>query len=68
MTQCKCKQKQYKLKKKEVTTMEEYEKCAWCGEECEKSELVKETHMGYLCEYCVRALESRGEHLCIEIN
>ena len=40
--------------------MEEYEKCAWCGEECEKSELVKETHMGYLCEYCVRALESRG--------
>ena len=53
---------------KEVTAMEEYEKCAWCGEECEKSELVKETHMGYLCEYCVRALESRGEHLCIEIN
>ena len=37
-------------------------------DEYEKSEFVKETHMGYLCKYCVRALESRGEHLCIEIN
>lgn len=51
-----------------MSDFDEYEKCAWCGEEYEKYELVKETHMGYLCEYCVRELESRGEHLCIEIN
>ena len=45
MIQCKCKQKQYKLNER-GNIMDEYEKCAWCGEECEKSEIVKETHMG----------------------
>lgn len=45
---------------------EEMEICAWCGEEYSKDELVKEKDLGYLCNTCVQAIKSRGEHLTIE--
>lgn len=48
--------------------MSDYLECAWCREIFEADELVKEVDLGYLCEHCIRALESRGEHLEIEIN
>ena len=40
--------------------------CAWCGEEFEKSELLKEKYLGYICWHCAKAIESRGEKLYIE--
>lgn len=41
-------------------------KCNWCNEEYPESELVKEKDLGYLCNTCVNAILSRGEHLTIE--
>ena len=45
---------------------EETETCAWCHEEYPESELVREKDLGYLCNTCVQAILSRGEHLNIE--
>lgn len=41
--------------------------CAWCGDEYDKSDLVK-TDLGYLCDNCVRAIESRGESIIVYFN
>jgi len=40
-------------------------KCEWCGELCDKFDMIKELNMGYLCSSCVDALHSRGEKLTI---
>ena len=40
--------------------------CAWCGEICDKSELKEELNLGYLCDGCIRAIESRGEELYLK--
>ena len=37
--------------------------CTWCGEICDKSALKEELNLGYLCDSCIRAIESRGEDL-----
>ena len=37
--------------------------CTWCGEIFDKSELKEELNLGYLCDGCIRAIESRGEEL-----
>lgn len=37
--------------------------CQWCGELFPKSELREETDLGLLCEHCIIAIQSRGEHL-----
>lgn len=42
---------------------EEIIKCQWCGEECDPDEGRYEENMGFLCDTCIRALESRGEEL-----
>ena len=41
-------------------------KCAWCGEEFEKSALCKEKDLGYLCNTCARGIESREGPLTFE--
>ncbi|MGN1392603.1 MAG: hypothetical protein ACI4V7_00955 [Succinivibrionaceae bacterium] len=38
---------------------ERYGKCSWCGEEFPLSDLKKEKDMGYLCNQCVKGIESR---------
>ncbi len=45
---------------------EELEYCEWCGELMLASEMRKEERMGYLCDRCQRAIESRGEELNYE--
>lgn len=40
--------------------MEELKFCDWCDEEFEECELTK-TSLGYLCDCCIREIESRGE-------
>lgn len=42
---------------------EEYHTCEWCGEEFPESEMRYEKNMGWLCDTCIRAIESRGEEL-----
>lgn len=37
-------------------------KCRWCGEFFDEEDLKIEMNMGPLCDNCVAALESRGEH------
>ena len=37
--------------------------CTWCGEIYDKSALKEELNLGYLCDSCIRAIESRGEDL-----
>lgn len=37
--------------------------CAWCFELYPKRDCVKEVDLGWLCPYCVQAIESRGEKL-----
>lgn len=41
-------------------------KCAWCGEEFEKSALHKEKDLGYLCNTCARGIASREGPLTFE--
>ena len=41
-------------------------KCAWCGEEFEKSALRKEKDLGYLCNTCARGIASREGSLTFE--
>lgn len=45
---------------------EEYDYCEWCGELMPTSEMRKETKLGYLCDTCQSAIESRGEKLTYE--
>ena len=40
--------------------------CTWCGEIFDKSELKEELNLGYLCDGCIRAIESRGEELYLK--
>lgn len=42
---------------------EETAKCNWCGEEFSLLELRNEKDLGYLCNHCIRGIESRGEEL-----
>lgn len=42
---------------------EEYQICKWCDELYPESELRKEEHLGYLCNRCIKGIESRGEKL-----
>lgn len=37
--------------------------CAWCEELYPESELQEEASIGLLCDYCIQAIESRGEKL-----
>ena len=41
--------------------------CAWCHDDYDKYDLVK-TDFGYLCDRCVRAIESRGERVTVYLN
>lgn len=41
-------------------------KCAWCGEEFEKSALRKEKDLGYLCNTCAKGIASREGTLTFE--
>ncbi len=45
---------------------EEMEYCEWCKELMSASEMRKEEKLGYLCERCQMAIESRGEELTYE--
>ncbi len=45
---------------------DQYEFCDWCGELMPIDELRKEVNLGYLCDGCRRAIESRGEKLTYE--
>lgn len=40
--------------------------CAWCKEEFPIYDMKKEVNLGYLCDSCQRAIESRGEELVFE--
>ena len=42
---------------------EETRVCKWCGEEYPESDMHKEKDMGWLCDQCIRGIESRGEEL-----
>lgn len=44
-------------------TNETWHNCQWCGEIFPEDELREEKDLGYLCEYCISAIESRGEKL-----
>lgn len=44
---------------------EETIKCAWCGEEYPKSELIHEKDLGHICGTCAQAIMSHGEKLHI---
>lgn len=41
-------------------------KCAWCGEEFEKSNMKKEKDLGYLCNTCAKGIQSREGKLNFE--
>lgn len=43
---------------------DEVEKCDWCGEYFDHSELA-DTDLGYLCDQCQAAIKSRGEHFTV---
>lgn len=45
---------------------ETYERCEWCNEIYPKSELKKEKDLGYLCNRCIKGLESREGPLTFE--
>lgn len=45
---------------------DKYEFCEWCGKLLLINELRKEVNLGYLCDECRRAIESRGEKLTFE--
>ena len=45
---------------------EEYVTCSWCGEDVPKSDCQHEVDMGWLCDYCIQAIESRGEQLLFD--
>lgn len=39
--------------------LERYGKCGWCGDTLPLSDLRREKHFGYLCNHCIKGLESR---------
>ena len=43
--------------------LDEQVECQWCHGMFERCDLRKETNMGYICDACARAIESRGEEL-----
>lgn len=45
---------------------EETAKCGWCKEEYPIEDLVEERDFGYLCDSCVRELQSRGEEIWLK--
>lgn len=45
---------------------ETYERCEWCNEIYPKFELKKEKDLGYLCNRCIKGLESREGPLTFE--
>ena len=45
---------------------EETVECAWCNRELPKCECHKEVDMGWLCDKCEQAINSRGETLTFE--
>ena len=47
--------------------MEDFKNCDWCNNEFEEYELTK-TSLGYLCDCCIRAIESRGESVNVIIG
>ena len=49
-----------------MDNFDDVKKCAWCDEEYEVCEMKKELYLGYLCDRCIRAIESRGEKLIFE--
>ena len=61
-----------KMSKKEaLSVLEELEeeetgRCVWCGGSFPLSEMNKEKDMGYICDHCKEALQSRGEELEFE--
>lgn len=44
---------------------EETCKCEWCEEEYEPDQL-HETELGMLCDRCIAAILSRGEHIWVK--
>lgn len=44
---------------------EEPEKCTWC-EETYESDQLHDTEIGRLCDRCIDAILSRGEHIWVK--
>ena len=49
--------------KDSIKPNEKHHRCRWCNELHPKSELHLEADFGFLCDNCIRAIESRGETL-----
>ena len=45
---------------------ERYGKCEWCGDILPLSDLRKEETLGYLCNHCIKGIESREGPLSFE--
>lgn len=45
---------------------ERYGKCEWCGDILPLSDLRKEKKLGYLCNHCIKGIESREGPLSFE--
>lgn len=45
---------------------EDMQECTWCHEMCPESDMKYEKDLGWLCMYCIQAIESRGEKLVFE--
>ena len=45
---------------------ERYGKCEWCGDILPLSDLRKEEKLGYLCNHCIKGIESREGPLSFE--
>jgi hypothetical protein len=43
--------------------MEDCDVCVWCNNQ---NDDLKRTSLGLVCSRCVRAIESRGECICVE--
>lgn len=46
--------------------VEDMQECTWCHEMCPESDMKYERDLGWLCMYCIQAIESRGEKLNFE--
>ncbi|HOA80016.1 MAG TPA: hypothetical protein PKK61_02990 [Defluviitaleaceae bacterium] len=46
-----------------VEANDEYWKCQWCDKLVYNTDGKVEVEMGFLCDTCIRAIESRGEKL-----
>ena len=45
---------------------ERYGRCEWCGDILPLSDLRKEEKLGYLCNHCIKGIESREGPLSFE--